>query len=110
MNKTAGLLTAFIIFSANASSVSANQGKGLELQQQTESKVQEDVKLGQKLNVNQADVSQLTQIVGIGPKKAQAIVEYINQNGKLTSLDEMVNIKGIGNKLVKRLSPYLTTH
>ncbi|WP_428983708.1 hypothetical protein [Psychrosphaera aquimarina] len=31
----------------------------------------------------------------------------MNENGKLTSLDQLVNVKGIGNKLVQKLSPYL---
>lgn len=61
-----------------------------------------------KLNVNEADISQLTKIKGLGPKKAQAIVSYINENGKLTSLDELVNIKGIGTKLVTKIRPFLT--
>jgi competence protein ComEA len=60
-----------------------------------------------KLNINNADVEQLTQIKGLGKKKAEAIVNYINENGKLTSLDQLVNVKGIGNKLVQKLSPYL---
>lgn len=70
--------------------------------------IDEAMEVQAKLNVNEADVSQLTKIKGLGPKKAQAIVSYISENGKLTSLDELVNIKGIGTKLVKKLTPFLT--
>lgn len=62
----------------------------------------------QKLNINTADVTQLTKIKGLGQKKAQAIVTYIQQNGELSSVGELVNVKGIGNKLVTKVSPYLT--
>jgi len=62
----------------------------------------------QKLNINTADVAQLTKIKGLGQKKAQAIVNYIKDNGKLSSVDELVKVKGIGNKLVSKVSPFLT--
>jgi competence protein ComEA len=70
--------------------------------------IDESMETQGKLNVNEAGVEELTKIKGLGPKKAQAIVSYINQNGKLTSLDELVNIKGIGTKLVEKLTPFLT--
>lgn len=62
----------------------------------------------QKLNINTADVAQLTSIKGLGKKKAQAIVSYIQDNGKLSSVDELVKVKGIGKKLVSKMSPFLT--
>jgi competence protein ComEA len=67
-----------------------------------------EVMVQQKLNINTADVAQLTKIKGLGQKKAQAIVTYIKQNGKLSSVGELAKVKGIGDKLVAKVSPYVT--
>ncbi|MDY0212748.1 MAG: helix-hairpin-helix domain-containing protein [Desulfuromonadaceae bacterium] len=50
------------------------------------------------LNVNTATATQLQQVKGIGPKTAEKIVAYRQENGEFTSLDELKNIKGIGDK------------
>ena len=51
------------------------------------------------LNINTATKSQLMQIKGIGPKKAQAIINY-RKTHKIKSLDELKNIKGINSKIL----------
>ncbi|WP_299266263.1 helix-hairpin-helix domain-containing protein [uncultured Psychrosphaera sp.] len=102
MNKTTFTLIIFtLLITCSVPSFSAELNKPFV-------EIDESMEVQAKLNVNEADVSQLTKIKGLGPKKAQAIVSYISENGKLTSLDELVNIKGIGTKLVKKLTPFLT--
>ncbi len=55
------------------------------------------------VNVNTADAATLAQnINGIGPKKAQAIVNYRKQNGPFKSVDDLVKVKGIGLKIVEK--------
>lgn len=61
-----------------------------------------------KLNVNSASVEQLVKIKGLGPKKAKAIIQYIQQNGALVSLDELLEIRGIGQKLLGKLKTQLS--
>tara|TARA_Y100000034_G_C6715087_1_gene316069 strand:- start:128 stop:439 length:312 start_codon:yes stop_codon:yes gene_type:complete len=61
-----------------------------------------------KLNVNSASIEQLVKIKGLGQKKAKAIVQYIQLNGKLVSLDELLEIKGIGQKLLVKLKAQLS--
>ncbi len=39
---------------------------------------------------------------GVGEKKAQAIVEYRQKNGGFKTVDELMNIKGIGPKLLEK--------
>jgi len=51
------------------------------------------------LNINTATKSQLMQIKGIGPKKAQAIINY-RKTHKIKSLNELKNIKGINSKIL----------
>lgn len=60
------------------------------------------------LNLNTATKDELVALPGIGPAKAQAIVDYRNQHGPFRSLDELRKVKGIGEKLFLQLKPELT--
>jgi len=60
-----------------------------------------------KLDLNTAGVEELEILPGIGPKKAKAIVEYRDKNGRLDSLGQLVEVKGIGEKTLERISPYV---
>ncbi len=57
---------------------------------------------GDKISLNQANVQQLQTLIGVGEKKAQAIVEYRQKNGGFKTVDELVNVKGIGPKLLEK--------
>lgn len=52
--------------------------------------------------MNQANLQQLQTLNGVGEKKAQAIVEYRQKNGGFKTVDELVNVKGIGPKLLEK--------
>lgn len=55
------------------------------------------------LNLNTADAATLQQALnGIGKAKAEAIIAYREANGPFTSVDELLEIKGIGNALLER--------
>ncbi|BDM24237.1 MULTISPECIES: ComEA family DNA-binding protein [Pseudomonas] len=55
------------------------------------------------LNLNQADAATLQkELNGIGKAKAEAIVAYREANGAFASVDELLEIKGIGNALLER--------
>ena len=55
------------------------------------------------VNINTADVQALAQnINGIGPKKAQAIIDYRQENGPFKSVEELTKVKGIGLKIIER--------
>lgn len=55
-----------------------------------------------KVSLNQANLQQLQMLNGVGEKKAQAIMEYRQKNGGFKSVDELMNIKGIGPKLFEK--------
>lgn len=57
------------------------------------------------VNINTADYEELQTIKGIGPTKAQAIIQYRNTNGKFQSVDDLKKISGFGDKTVAKLKP-----
>ena len=62
---------------------------------------------GGKLDLNTATVEQLEQLPGIGNKTAEAIVKYQKEH-PFQSVDELINVKGIGKKKLERLKPLVT--
>lgn len=48
------------------------------------------------IDINRADVSELMRLNGIGPTKAQAIIQYREQHGPFRSKEEIMEVKGIG--------------
>lgn len=55
------------------------------------------LKQEQKVNLNTAGAKELADILtGVGSKKAQAIVNYRNQNGAFESIEQLAAVKGIG--------------
>ncbi|KJK19526.1 ComEA family DNA-binding protein [Pseudomonas sp. NPDC087612] len=64
-----------------------------------------------KLDLNQADATTLqTTLTGIGKTKAEAIVAYRDEHGAFTSVDELLEIKGIGKALLDRNRDKLTVN
>lgn len=54
------------------------------------------------VNINTADAETLaTELEGIGPSKAQAIVEYRTKHGPFRSADDLSLVKGIGERTVE---------
>ncbi|WP_163335825.1 helix-hairpin-helix domain-containing protein [Desulfopila sp. IMCC35008] len=60
-----------------------------------------------KVDINDADVKLLSTIPGIGPKTAEAIVAYRKANGSFASIDDLVKVKGIGEKKLAKMKPFL---
>lgn len=65
-------------------------------------------KSAEKLNINQADLTQLQQLSGIGEKKAQAIIDYRNENGSFKTIEDLAKVTGIGEKTVEKLRDSIT--
>ena len=60
------------------------------------------------VNINTATAEQLELLNGIGPAKAEAIVEYRKKNGNFKTVDDLNNVPGIGDKTMAKLRPELT--
>ena len=61
-----------------------------------------------RVNLNQADVAQLSTVKGIGAARAQAIIAYRQGHGPFSSVQDLAKVKGIGAKRLKALMPQLT--
>lgn len=60
-----------------------------------------------KISLNNGTVSELQTLPGIGEKKAQAIVDYRTNSGPFTSVNEIVNVNGIGESTYEKIKVYL---
>jgi competence protein ComEA len=63
---------------------------------------------GAPINLNTATQSQLETLPGIGPKAAQRILEYRQKNGSFKKVEDLMNVKGIGEKSFLKLKPLIT--
>jgi competence protein ComEA len=61
-----------------------------------------------KININKATVDQLMEIKGIGQSYAKRIVEYRDKNGPFKKIEDIKEIKGIGDKLFESIKDLIT--
>ena len=62
-----------------------------------------------KVNINTATAQRLSQVKGIGPKRAKLIVAYREAHGAFKSTQDLTLVKGVGPKLLKKIAGELTT-
>ena len=61
-----------------------------------------------KVNINTANVDELATLPGIGPAKAEAIVKYRKDHGKFKKVEDLKEVKGIGDKIIEKVKPEAT--
>ena len=107
----AGLMLASL---AAAESALAAKAAKLEAPQTTASQAGQETtgparKTDQMVNLNTATASQLTQLPGVGDKTATAIIEKRTAlGGKFTSVDQLLQVKGIGQKKLDKIKPLVS--
>lgn len=63
---------------------------------------------GTLVNLNTADLAALDTLPGVGPVTAQAIVSWRDANGGFTSVNQLVEVDGIGDATLAKLTPLVT--
>lgn len=60
------------------------------------------------VDLNTAALDDLTGLPGIGEAKAQAILDYRREHGPFRRVEDLMNVKGIGEGIFQQLEPYIT--
>jgi len=53
------------------------------------------------VDINEADIETLALLKGVGEKRAKAIVAYRELHGKFNSVEDLLNVKGIGQRMLE---------
>jgi len=61
-----------------------------------------------KINLNQASVDDLVNLPGIGPAYAKRIVEYREKHGPFQRVEDLLNVRGIGDRTLDKLRDRVT--
>ena len=60
------------------------------------------------MNINTASKESLMTLSGIGESKAEKIIEYRNTNGNFKNIEELKNVKGIGDAIYAKIKDKIT--
>jgi len=63
--------------------------------------------LGLPLDLNRATAEDLDAIPGLGPALAQRIIDYRQAHGPFKTIDDLMEVSGIGRKKLEKIKPYL---
>lgn len=68
----------------------------------------EEVNEAKKIDINNADIEALKTLPGVGPVIARRIIEYRKTHGRFNTIEEIKNVKGIGEKKFKEIKEIIT--
>jgi competence protein ComEA len=92
------VLAASLVGTAQAQSTTRSQSTSRTQQQPPSAPV----------NINTATATELEALPGVGPAMAARIVEYRQKNGSFKKIEDLMNVKGIGEKSFLKLKPLVT--
>ncbi len=92
----------------NVDSIGLNAGLNAELLRRGRMKGHTLLLFGMPVNLNLADIDDLTALTGIGAKTAQAIVKFREENGPFKTRSELMDVRGIGRKKFEKIKDKLT--
>jgi comEA protein len=61
-----------------------------------------------RININRAGKDELQQLPGIGPAYAERIISWRDENGEFTSIEQLLEIRGIGERRLEQIRPLIT--
>ncbi len=89
--------TFLFVFVAAVLSLSAIPAAAAE---KTPASLQAEAQVAHGININTSDVQTLAQLKGVGVKKAEAIVAWREANGRFVSVEQLLEVKGIGEAIL----------
>jgi len=98
MNRSALVLIAAAVFISSP----------LAAQRATKPPVSAAVVSTEVVNLNSATAAQIASLPGIGPKTADLIVQYRVKNGPFKKIEEIMNVRGVGEKSFLKIKDRLT--
>lgn len=92
----------------SGSSKSKSKSKSNSSNSKTGTKSNSKSNSGSKVNINTATKEQLDTLPGVGPSTAEKIIQYRNENGKFKSIEDIKNVKGIGESKYSKIKDFIT--
>lgn len=83
-------------------------GEELALLEASQTQSQGQSEVSEKININTASQAELETLSGIGPKKAQKIIAFREEQGSFKSIEDLKNVSGFGEKSVAALAEEIT--
>ena len=68
----------------------------------------EDSTISQRISINRAEAWLLEALPGIGSEKAQAIINYRNENGRFNRTEDLLQVSGIGTATLDNIKEFIT--
>jgi competence protein ComEA len=99
-----GLLMAVLVASAPAARAQAPKPTGAKAPASARVRATP----GAPVNLNAASIAQLQTLPGVGASTAQRILDYRQKNGAFKKIEELMNVKGVGEKSFLKLKPLIT--
>ncbi len=65
-------------------------------------------KAGDKVNINTASLQELQTLPRIGPQIAQRILDYRKENGNFKRVEDILKVRGVGEKVFEQLKDKIT--
>ncbi len=95
------------VSTSSSTSSPATESSTSQSSEETTTAVSTSVTAG-KVNINTAGLAELTTLTGIGDVKGQAIIDYRTEHGPFTSVEELTNVSGIGDKTLAKIRDQIT--
>jgi len=106
-NKFGGSVTLVAIVFAAAFILNTPTSVKYNLETGTTVSPEAQVLLEKKIDINSSSEGALTAVPGIGKTTAKKIVEFRNKNGRFDSIEELDNVRGVGEKTIEKIRPYV---
>jgi competence ComEA-like helix-hairpin-helix protein len=91
-----------------ADTTTHSSGSGLQRTARAAARLARPLVPGDRIDVDRADVTEITRLPRVGPALAQRIVAWRAEHGPFGSLERLDSVPGVGPRLVEALRPFVT--